>query len=396
MQFIVKAVRGDTAVVELQLEASDAIAARQAAISQGYAVLAIRPRGMAAALALLRRRRFPTAFFTIELLALLDAGLNLVQALQTLAAKEEDASTRHVIEKLLDSLNAGQSFSQAITRFPEHFPAIYAAIARASERTGDLRRSLARYVEYEEQFDRVRKKIAAALLYPAVLVIVGTSVLMFLMFYVVPRFARIYEDMAGDLPFFSAILLFVGGWVERHGWATLGIVVACLALAGYALAHPSVRRWLNDRLWRFPALGRRLKLYQLARFYRTLGMLLRSGIPVVAAIDMVSGLLPSHLQAQLGRARTLIEEGQPISGAMAAAGLTTPVSSQLMEVGEKGGQMGEMMERIAGFYDDELGRWIDWVMRLFEPFLMTIIGVAIGLVVVLMYMPIFELASSIQ
>ena len=149
-------------------------------------------------------------------------------------------------------------------------------------------------------------------------------------------------------------------------------------------------------LWRIPAVGERIRVYQLARFYRTLGMLLRGGIPIVTALEMVSGLLENALRGQLALASDCIREGQPISYAMETYGLTTPVALRLLRVGEHTGGMGEMTERIANFYDEEMARWVDWFTRLFEPLLMAFIGLVIGFIVILMYFPIFELAGSIQ
>ena len=151
-----------------------------------------------------------------------------------------------------------------------------------------------------------------------------------------------------------------------------------------------------QRLWQLPAAGERMRVYQLARFYRTLGMLLRGGMPIGAALKMVSDLLRTQLKLQLHGAAEKINEGRSISYAMQLHQLTTPVSLRMLEVGERTGEMGEMMERIASFYDEEMARWVDWFTRLFEPLLMAAIGLVIGLVVVLMYLPIFELAGSLQ
>jgi len=139
-----------------------------------------------------------------------------------------------------------------------------------------------------------------------------------------------------------------------------------------------------------------MKIYQLARFYRTVGMLLRSGIPALRAFEMVSSLLASSLRAQLAGATASLSAGQTISAALTAAGLATPVASRMMAVGERSGQMGELLERIARFYDDETARYVDAFVSVFEPVLMALLGVAVGVVVVLMYMPIFELAGSLQ
>jgi general secretion pathway protein F len=162
------------------------------------------------------------------------------------------------------------------------------------------------------------------------------------------------------------------------------------------LKRPQTPQQLLKVLQSFPALGERIRIYQLARFYRSLGMLLRGGMPAVASLELVSGLLPGALSQQLGTATQLIREGTPISQAMEKTGLTSAVSARMLRVGERTGQMGEMMERIALFYDNEISQWIDWFVKLFEPLLMAFIGLVIGFIVVVMYFPIFELAGSIR
>ncbi len=136
--------------------------------------------------------------------------------------------------------------------------------------------------------------------------------------------------------------------------------------------------------------------YQLARFYRTVGMLLRGGTPIVPALEMVAGLLHPQVRTRLAAAIQRVRQGESLSQAMEAHGLVTPVATRMLRTGEKGGNLAQMMESIAAFHDEELGRWVDWFTRLFEPLLMAAIGVVIGLIVVLMYLPIFELAGSLQ
>jgi general secretion pathway protein F len=301
-----------------------------------------------------------------------------------------------VLSGLLDAIHRGEPFSQAVAAFPRHFSPLYIATIKASERTGDMKESLGRYLAYQEELDRVRKKIVSASIYPVILIVVGALVMGFLMFYVVPRFAGVYEDMASTLPFFSQLLLGFGKVVSNHGGLFAAAFGGVVFAAVWAFTRPEPRAWLNARLWRIPALGSRMKTYQLARLYRTAGMLLRAGIPAVRALEMVHGLLAAHLRPSLLQARKLIEQGQPMSAALGAAGLTTPVASRMMQVGERGGDMGEMLSQIARFHDDEVARYVDWFTRAFEPILMTVLGLAVGLVVVLMYMPIFELAGNIK
>jgi general secretion pathway protein F len=213
---------------------------------------------------------------------------------------------------------------------------------------------------------------------------------------VVPRFAQVYEDMSGTLPFFSRLLLAFGSFVGKHGFFLFSAFILGVGSSAWALSRPQVRSALNQRLWRLPAIGERMKTYQLARLYRTAGMLMRAGIPAVRALEMVEDLLAAHLRPQLRQARALIEQGQPMSVALGTASLTTPVATRMMLVGERSGDMGQMLGQIARFHDEEVARFVDWFTRAFEPVLMAVLGVAIGLVVVLMYMPIFELAGNIK
>jgi general secretion pathway protein F len=214
--------------------------------------------------------------------------------------------------------------------------------------------------------------------------------------YVVPRFAKIFEDLGGDIPWMSKLLISWGHFAQNYGLVLLvAIGVGIVALVLW-LKRPQTPQQLLKVLQSFPALGERIRIYQLARFYRSLGMLLRGGMPAVASLELVSGLLPGALSQQLGTATQLIREGTPISQAMEKTGLTSAVSARMLRVGERTGQMGEMMERIALFYDNEISQWIDWFVKLFEPLLMAFIGLVIGFIVVVMYFPIFELAGSIR
>lgn len=394
MRFNLKAVNARQDVVALALDAANEGAAREAASRQGLSVLTIRGAGLARALPTQRGPRFSSTLFSIELLALLEAGLNLVEALQALAEKQPAGGG--LLRDLLRSLHEGVPFSQALARRPGDFSPLYIATIRSSERTGNVREALQRYIAFEEEADRVRKKVVAALIYPSILVLVGGAVLLFLLLYVVPRFAGVYEGLSTGLPLFSSLLLAVGGFVRAHGAFALALLLTWGAALAYALTRERLRASLAIRLWRLPALGERMRIYELARFYRSAGMLLRAGIPVLRTFDMVADLLAAHLRLRLRDARRFVEEGKPMSAALTAAGLSTPVATRMLEVGERGGAMGETMERIARAFDEETARVVDAFTRVFEPLLMAALGLAVGGVVVLMYMPVFELAGSLR
>lgn len=395
MNFEIKAYKVRQGVVRLQYDVADISEAVRHAEREGYRVLSATSRSLMPSLA--RRHRFPVALFSQELLALLEAGLPILEAIDTLATKEQQAQAKDVYANLTRILREGRSLSQAMQELDGVFPQFYIATIRASERTGDLQHALQRYLAYHGQLDTVLKKITSALIYPALLIGVGALVMIFLLAYVVPKFSKVYEDLGSDLPLLTRLLMGWGRFFDAHSGIIAFLSFALLVGLIYALMQAEVRSRLQQRLWRIPAVGERFKLYQLARLYRTLGMLLRGGIPLVTALEMVSGLLSQpFMQQNLRKARQDISEGLPVSESMLANQLTTEVAYRMLRVGERSGNLGEMMERIAKFYDDEMTRWVDWFTRLFEPILMIFIGFVIGGIVLLMYLPVFELASSIQ
>ena len=396
MNYQVKAVQGRNMVL-LNVTAMHAEAAMAQVKAKGYTPIAA--QALSQSFFKAKNKPFPLSLFSQELLALLEAGLNLVEAIETLAEKEQRQEIKQTLDALLQSLYQGQTFSSALELQAQQnnsFPILYVATVRASEKTGDLVEALTRYVSYDQQLGLVKKKIVSASIYPALLMVVGGLVILFLLGFVVPKFSRIYEDTGGNLPFLSQVLLAWGVLLEAHGKEILAAIALCITTLFFALKQVSTRRWLSQLFWRIPALGKRLRIYQMARFYRTLGMLLKGGTPILAALKSVTGLLDAALQKQMQQATTAISEGQAISIAMEHAGLTTPIAVRMLRVGERSGKIGDMMERIAAFYDEELSRWIEWFTKLFEPILMLFIGLIIGAVVLLLYMPIFELAGSIQ
>jgi general secretion pathway protein F len=396
MQFEIKALRGKGEVFLLSVEAPDAGQAAEQATSQGYPVLAVRPTKSYLPWRPRNRARFPLALFSQELLSLLAAGLSLVEALEALTEKEHNAAVRRTLEALVKRLYEGWPLSAAMNEYPAIFPPLYVATVRASEKTGGISEALGRYVTYQSQLDLVRKKLINASIYPVLLLVVGCLVVLFLMAYVVPKFSGVYEGTGHNLPLLSRLLLDWGALLHAHGMAVAGAFAALACAAAYCVSRRPVRQWFLHRLWSIPALGERLHVYQLARFYRTLGMLLKGGVPAVNGITMVAPILQPALRAQAQSALQSIREGRSMSEAMEANQLTTPVALRMLRVGERAGNMGEMMERIAAFYDEDMARWVEWFSRLFEPVLMALIGLVIGFIVVLMYLPIFELAGSIQ
>ncbi|MCO7521001.1 type II secretion system F family protein [Pseudomonas sp. 1] len=392
MRYQLKAL-GNQGVVQLQVDAEDIEQARRQAEDQGLRVHSVRRRGLA-----WRRRAaaFDLVLFSQELSTLLSAGLALIDALESLAEKAPDGAARKILEQLVRQLYEGRSLSQALALQPRVFPALYVALVQSSERTGALGDALGRYIGYRQRLDLVRQKLIGASVYPLLLLLVGGGVVLFLLGYVVPRFSLVFEGMGSELPWLSQVLMQIGLFLHAQqvplGLGSLGAIGALVA----ARRQRVLQRWAHRQLRRLPALHQRLVMYELARFYRSLGILLQGGIPILTALGMARGLLGSAGAESLEQASRRVAEGLALSDALEAAQLVTPVSLRLLRAGEQSGNLGEMLERCADFHDQEIGRWVEWFVKLFEPLLMTFIGLLIGLIVILMYMPIFELASSIH
>jgi general secretion pathway protein F len=379
-------------------DSTEAEAVRRA-VSHGFRILAIESAtsSFSAASSVLRTKtQFPLLLFSQELLALLEAGLNLTEALATLHTKERQPAARAVLEDVLRLLREGRSFSDVLALSPQHFPQIYVATVRAAERTGDLPAALGRFIAYQLQFEAVRKKLVSAAIYPVMLLVVGGLVMLFLLGYVVPRFSVIYESSGRELPWLSAALLGFGKLIAAHGQLALLGLVCTLALLIGGLSQRQGRAWLLSHMLRLPWLSVKVQEFQFARFYRAVSLLLAAGISLPRAMGMVTGLLSSRQQSLLAQCRLSVEQGLSFSAALVGAGLASPVAESLIKVGERTGQMAEMLERTARFADEDFSRWVDWASRLLEPVLMIVIGLVIGAVVVLMYIPIFELAGSLQ
>ncbi|TKC86307.1 type II secretion system F family protein [Trinickia terrae] len=395
MQYEVRALSPDNQIVALVVDAQDEHDARRQVEARGLFATKLAPA---------RALRRPAAsrggvslvLFSQELLALLTAGLSIVEGLEALLEREGGARLRGVLGRLLAGLREGKRFSSLLAEQPDVFPPLYIGIVRAAEGTSDLPRSLRRYVDYQSRIDVVRNKLISAAIYPSILLVVGGGVAGFLIGFVVPRFATIYEGTGRALPWMSQALLDWGRFAAAHGLPLLAGAVAAAVTLGMLVRAAIAKVGLVSLLGRIPVLGPHLRIYQLSRLYLTLGMLLEGGIPIVAAMETAGGTISPALRERLAQARAAVQAGAPLSGAFDAEGLTTPISLRMLRVGERSGELGNMLTQSAAFYDGEISRWIDRFTRLFEPLLMSAIGLVVGTIVILLYLPIFDLAESLS
>jgi general secretion pathway protein F len=343
-----------------------------------------------------RRGRFSLRQFSQELAVLLRAGIPLLEALRGLREKEASAYAAGLLDALLAQLESGQPLSVALRSRSDAFDALFVAIIASSERTGHMERGLREHAAYLAWVERLRDKLVSASIYPATLIVAGGSVLLFLLLFVVPRFAGILESTGGNLPAASRILIEVGRIGGDHPWLGLGAVAAVVCLLVLLWRAAGVAEAIRERLWRLPLLGPKLRLLALARFYRTASMLLGAGVAAVAALQTTRGVIAAPLRPGLDAAIESIRRGERLSSAFEQHDLATPVSLRMMLVGERSGELGPMLGEAAAFYDEELAQLTELVTRIVNPALMLIMGVVIGAVIVLMYLPIFQLVEQVQ
>ncbi|KVN83142.1 type II secretion system protein [Burkholderia ubonensis] len=389
--FIVRTLQ-DGVIVEDEIDAKDVADAR-AIRARDAVVLSVRgKRGIA------RRKRTPKfalSLFLQELSTLLDAGLVLIEAIEALREKANDSAAAEILGKVLATMYEGQPFSKALAAQPLVFPPLLVATVESSEGSGQLPVALQRFQHYEVRLEQIKKRVTGALVYPCVVLTVGAVIMLFMAFMVIPRFSAVFETMQ-QLPPAARAMLAWSDIVKAHGTMLLSGLAVGLVVTVLALRTAAARSALLRAMWRLPKLKDVCHLFVLARFYRTVGLLLLGGTPLVDALGLAGKILPADYAGRLALALEQLRAGCTASTVLAAHGLTTSVAERLLRVGEQSGDLGGMCERIAHFHDGALDRAIEMFSKIFEPVLMLCVGGMVGTIVVLLYMPIFELAGSVQ
>jgi general secretion pathway protein F len=379
---------------ELELDAANEDQLRQQVNAMGFLFIEAKPLETRRLSLSFRKPVFERTLFTQELIALLEAGLSLVETVETLRDKSKEGLNRAVLQQIVAALYEGEPLSRALERQPEHFPPLYVATVASAEQTGHLAEALKRYHHYDARLSSVRKKVVSSMVYPSIVIATGALIVLFLAFYVIPKFSQVFASMK-DIPFSARVMLAWGNLVQAHGGVLLACLFAAVAGAGLSLRSAKVRARIFATLLSLPKLAAYQRLFALTRFYRTLGLLLAGGMSMVTSMELAAQVLPAQMQSALGDALDEIRAGKPVSNALPGANLTTPVAERLIRVGEQSGELAGMVTRSAEFCDEELDRAIDMLMRVVEPVLMLVVGGVIGTIIFLLYMPIFQLAGAV-
>jgi general secretion pathway protein F len=266
MQYQLRVIRDGEHPLNIKLDAADQVDAREQAEQKGFTVLNIRTSYNAL---LSRQNQFPLILFCQEFRVLIQAGLSINDVLETLIEKEPNANNKNTIQQLLTGVREGKTLSKAMADNSNAFPSLLIATVSAAESTGDLPEALTRYSQYLENIDVLKKRVVSASVYPAIVLGFGILVLLFLLAFVIPKFTRIYETQVKEVSTSTEILLAVGNFSQQYGIFLLAGFVALLILGAFLFTQTSVRTSITALLWKLPYLGQKIRIYHLARFYRT-------------------------------------------------------------------------------------------------------------------------------
>ena len=336
--------------------------------------------------------------FTRQLATMIDAGLPLVQCLEILTAQTPNKIFARVLYQVKSTVEQGATFSDALRRHPRVFDDLYVNLVAAGEVGGILDTILNRLAVYIEKAVKLRGQIRSALFYPVTILVVAISVIAVMLLKVIPTFANMYREMGrADLPGATKFVINLSrGFVTRwylYAAALFGVV------AGSAMMRRTDRgKELFDRaLLRLPVLGATLRKIVVARFTRTLGTLLNSGVPILDALDICARTAGNKVVEQaIVRARDKIAEGHDMAGPLAESRVFPTMVVQMIGVGEQTGAMDQMLQKIADFYEEEVDAAVSALTSLIEPVMMAFLGVVVGGLIIAMYLPIFKLAGNIQ
>ena len=334
--------------------------------------------------------------FNTQLGTLLRAGLPLAQSLELLKDQQTEPHFRALLDKVHQQVTTGVSLSDAFLSLGDVFPRLYSNSLRAGERSGELEGVLRRYVEYQRLVESVRKKIVAALTYPAVLVLLAVGLVVLLVAYVIPRFSDFYLQFGSELPLPTRIVLGVARFTEDN----LLFIVAALVVGWYLFkwwkGTPFGRRLVDRWTLRVPLVGRLAQLFSLSQFTRSMSVLLSGGTPMVPAVETAATSIKNvHIAELFLGCVQEVQEGRPLSDALEDTGRAPGLALAMIRVGESTGALPEMLEHTSDFFDEEIDFFLTRVVGLFEPMILVVMAVIIAGLLLAVYYPLLRLVSTI-
>ena len=368
-------------------------------VQQGYLVYWVKPRGLLSGgqVQLGRRRKVRQSQFVIfnqQFLTLIKAGLPILNSLDLLIKRQKDTQLRSVLDNVRDRVKSGELLSDSFAA-QAMFPKIYTTTLLAGEKSGNMEEVLSRYISFQRLAITFKKKLAVSLVYPALLVTVVIGMLIFLITYVVPQFAKLFETMDAQLPAITVLMLDIG----KHAQEYMPVALVALVILAFLFW-----RWKNttrgaehvDRfILKLPVLGQIWLKYQISNFSRMLSTLLAGGLPLVPSLETAGDSLSSRsILNGISEATVRVREGQSLAKSLEEQKMFPDLSVEMIEVGESTGALPAMLNSVAEFYEEDVQTALGAAMALIEPLILIIMAVFVGGVLISLYMPIFALGSS--
>jgi type IV pilus assembly protein PilC len=387
--------REDGTAVTDEAMAADVKELRQDLESRGYLVTSLEEKK--AGLGSARGSAKDFLIFNQEFATLIKAGLPIVQSLEILQKRTEKPGFRAALTSILHDIRSGAALSEAMANHPAYFSPLYTATVRAGEKSGALVDVIIRFIAYQKKMLAIKRKLVTALAYPAFLVMALGAVLLLFFLYIIPNFTQMYGDNGGSLPFLTTLLVsFTNVLTTYFPFIFSGIVAAGFGVYFWQRT-PGGKTALDGLVLRTPLVRTLVTQYILAQLTRTLAAVLRGGIPLVEALNTTAGVITNTvIAARLTDARQQVIEGVSLAGAFERTRIAPDMTVRMIEVGESSGDLPQMLEDVAEFYDQEVENRLSLLTTMIEPVLMLTMGIVIAVIVVALYLPIFEMGAHLK
>ena len=337
--------------------------------------------------------------FTRQLATLIDSGLPLLRGLNVLAKQERDPVLKKTILKLADSVQSGETFSTGLAQHPVIFNDLYVNMVKAGELGGVLEVVLNRLAEFQEKAAKIKNKVAAAMIYPVIVMVLAVAIMAFLLVFIVPRFEAIFHDMLGDKPLPSITLFVIGvsRFVQNHWLVLIGLIIALVAAFKFAARTRAGRSTIDRIKLRLPLFGSLIRKTSVSRFSRTLGTLVTSGVPILQALNITRETAGNAVIANaISQVHDSVKEGESIVLPLETSGAFPPMVISMIDVGEETGQLPEMLLKVAEVYDDEVDNSVAALTAALEPIMIIILAVVVMTIVIALFMPLISIITGLQ
>ncbi|MCX7792979.1 MAG: type II secretion system F family protein [Thermodesulfovibrionales bacterium] len=336
--------------------------------------------------------------FTRQFATMIDAGLPLVQALDILSTQSENKYFGSILAQIKTDVEGGSTFADALKRHPRVFSELYANMVAAGEAGGILDTILNRLAAYMEKAMKLKKKVKGAMVYPAVVTTVAVLVVAIIMIFVVPTFAKMFTQLGGTLPLPTKIVINISNFLAGTGGAAILAILVISAILFTRLRRTEKGKYITDAIFlKLPIFGVLIRKVAVAKFTRTLGTLVSSGVPILDGLDITAKTAGNKvIEYAVREVRKAVSEGKTLAEPLMKSGVFPPMVTHMIAVGESTGALDQMLSKIADFYDDEVDATVSNLTAMMEPMLMVFLGTTVGFIIIAMYLPIFRLITLIK